>query len=57
MAAATADALASLRRQVLESLILPDFTVRQLIDRADGVEILEGTVRAAQQIGGNALAE
>lgn len=52
MVAATADAVASLRRQVLDNPILPNFTARQLIDRAGGAATLDAAIRGAQQIGG-----
>src|SRR5205823_5243325 len=52
VSAATADALDSLQHDVRAASILPNLTVRDLIDRAGGAEELNKTLRGAEQIGG-----
>ena len=50
--AAAADALQSLRQEVLAASVAPNLTVRDLIDRVGGLEELDKTLRGAQRVGG-----
>lgn len=52
VAAATADALASLEAEVLHAAVTPDLTVEQFIVRTDARQALARTLRRAEQIGG-----
>jgi hypothetical protein len=52
VAAANADAVEGLRRDVLSSSLTPDMTVEQFVQRTDSRGTLDKTVRRAEQIGG-----
>ena len=52
VAAAMADAVDNLQRQVLAASITPKLTVHNLIDRIGGLDQLRQSLRAAEQIGG-----
>src|SRR5579884_925570 len=52
VSAAAADALETLRHEILAASILPSLTVRDLVDRTRGQDELNQTLRGAEQIGG-----
>ena len=52
VSAAAADALESLRQEVLAASVAPNLSVRDLIDRVGGQEELDKTLRGAQRVGG-----
>jgi len=52
VSAAAADALGSLRREVLAASLTPSITVRDLIDRVGGTEELDKTLRESERVGG-----
>ena len=52
VSAAAADAMESLRQEVLTASVAPNLTVRDLIDRVGGQDELAKTLREAQRVGG-----
>jgi hypothetical protein len=52
VAAANADAVEALRRDVLTASVTPDMTVEQFVQRTDSREALDKAIRRAEQIGG-----
>jgi hypothetical protein len=52
VAAANADAIEALRRDVLSAVVMPDMTVEQFVQRTDSRDVLDKAVRRAEQIGG-----
>lgn len=52
VAAANADAVEALRRDVLGASLTPDMTIEQFVQRTDSRDALDKAVRRAEQIGG-----